>query len=214
MAGALLFRRFLFRRIQRALSEHRRAWQNEWRDPEESRWIGVGIAPHRCCGRLPDMACGDVAWTGKVFCAKAGGQHAARANQTATAAWSAHGKYQQCRVGSLKVPPSWCCRVRCAHSGPHLVCHWQRCVLYVVTRFTQDDGTIRPVRPTSGRQERRCHFREDLCHFAVELCHVASTPPGRPGFGHLQTGGPTEISRPAQRRQTPARFLGQLCRYQ
>src|SRR6266566_9395257 len=37
MAGAILFRRFLFRRIQRALSEHRRAWQNEWRDPEESR---------------------------------------------------------------------------------------------------------------------------------------------------------------------------------
>jgi len=26
------------------------------------------------------MACGDVAWTGEVFCAKAGGQHAARAS--------------------------------------------------------------------------------------------------------------------------------------
>ena len=51
------------------------------------------------------MACGDVAWTGEVFCAKAGGQHAARASQAATAARSARRKYRQCRVGSLKRAP-------------------------------------------------------------------------------------------------------------
>src|SRR5207244_4487911 len=34
---SLLFRRFLFRRIQRALSEHRRAWQNDWGYRDESR---------------------------------------------------------------------------------------------------------------------------------------------------------------------------------